>query len=73
MKTYCVHVYEVAHKYEDVKAESPEEAEDQAVNEFFHGGKNWNHISNVEVMRQCECGNDNDVKNTKCNWCGKKL
>ena len=71
MKTYCVHVYEAAHKYEDVKARTPEEAEAKVMHHFFN--TTYDQISNVEVMRQCECGYDKDVENTKCDECGKKL
>lgn len=71
MKTYCVHVYPRAHEYENVRAKTAQEAEDKIVAQEFAG--DWSEVGSVEVMLQCECGQDNDKDNSKCEECGKKL
>jgi hypothetical protein len=70
-KLYCVHVYERAYEYENVKAVSPARAEAQIVQREWAG--NYDDISSIEVMRQCECGLDNDVERKKCDACGANL
>ena len=70
-KKYCVHVYEVPHEYEDIMAESADKAEEIVINYEWAG--DYQDISNVEVMRQCECGYDNDPKEKTCAECGEKL
>jgi hypothetical protein len=70
LKTYCVHVYPAMIDYESIKAKSPEDAEDKVLR------TEWpmhNQVDHVEVMRQCDCGQDNDLDNKKCDSCGKKL
>ena len=70
-KTYCVHVYEQAHQYENIKATSPEQAEMIVIKREWNG--DYNNIGSVEIMRQCDCGYDNELANRKCDECGKKL
>ena len=70
-KTYCVHVYMRPYEYENVKAKSPQDAEDQILRREF---PDTEEVSNVEVMVQCpHCGTDNDTDNKKCEDCGRKL
>jgi hypothetical protein len=72
-RIYCVHVYEQPHIYENIKASSPEDAEDKVMRaENFR----YDDINNVEVMVQCQtedCGLDNDVADKLCESCGNKL
>ena len=69
MKTYCVHVFETPYKYENVRAKNEQEAEAKVINREWAG--DYDEISNVEVMIQCDCGYDNDTDNKKCAECGK--
>lgn len=74
MKLYCVHVYERAHEhllYENVRAKNPQDAEFQVMHREFNG--DYDNIDHVEVMRQCDCGQDNPLEDKKCSDCGKKL
>ena len=73
MPKYCVHVSEVPHIYEDIEADSPQEAKDIVLRREF-GSAGWDDISQVEVMLQCEqCGTDNDTGNATCEDCGAAL
>jgi len=67
LKEYCVHVYPRAYEYENIMATTPEEAEMKVIN------GEYDDIDNVEVMRTCACGTDNDNTNKKCEECGEVL
>ncbi|NIQ15749.1 MAG: hypothetical protein GTO02_15540 [Candidatus Dadabacteria bacterium] len=70
-KKYCVHVYERPYQYENVMAENESKAEEMIIYNEWAG--NYESIQNVEVMRQCDCGYDNDTSNKKCDECREKL
>jgi hypothetical protein len=71
-KTYCVHVYERPREYENVKAKTSADAQAKIIDREWGG--DWDDISSVEVMIQCDdCGTDNDTSNTKCEECGARL
>lgn len=56
--------------YENVRAETP----DQAKAKILEGnGWGYDDVHDVEVMRQCECGLDNDLDEKRCGGCGKSL
>lgn len=69
-ETYCVHIYPRPYEYENIRAENPDKAKEQAIAEgrFF-----WDDIDHIEVMRQCECGYDNEVDEMNCAECGVRL
>ena len=69
-KLYCVHVIE-QYEFEGVKTKTPQEAEDIIVRTQY--ANNYDNIREVVVMRQCECGYDNDNTNKTCDECGAKL
>ena len=69
-KMYCVHIYEKYHDYE-VEAVSPAKAEELVMKREWNG--DYENIDQIEVMRTCECGYDNDLKDKKCAECGLKL
>ncbi len=70
MQTYCVHIYPRAYEYESIKAKTPKDAERKAVRA---AAMDYEDIERLEVMRECECGTDNDPENKTCEECGKKL
>lgn len=71
LKLYCVHVYERPHVFEDIAAKNPAEARGTVIKREWNG--DYNLISHVEVMRECDCGYDNDVRNSTCDECGRPL
>jgi len=56
--------------YENIEADSPEQAEQAVLDTEW---PDYESIDHVEVMRQCDCGYDNDTDNKKCDECGIKL
>tara|TARA_R100000049_G_C1852501_1_gene19193 strand:- start:50 stop:217 length:168 start_codon:yes stop_codon:yes gene_type:complete len=54
-------------------AESAEKAEEMVIQHRYRGLHDYEDLSEVIVMRQCECGYDNDKDNKKCDECGEKL
>ena len=70
-KEYCVHVWEQQHDYEGIMAKSPQEAEAIVIKREWAG--DYENIYQVEVMRTCKCGLDNENTNKKCEDCGAKL
>jgi len=72
-KLYCVHVYPAMIDYESIKADTPDEAIQQVLDREWPYCDENQSIDHTEVMRQCECGYDNDITNKKCEDCGKKL
>lgn len=70
MKTYCVHVYPRPTEYENVRAKTPDDAKTEVVarDKWY-----WDDIDHIAVMRQCKCGQDNDVDEKTCQTCGETL
>jgi len=71
MKTYCVHVYPAMIDYESIEADSPEKAKEVVLK--LDWPDEYESIDHIEVMRQCDCGYDNDTADKKCAECGVKL
>jgi|TARA_Y100000310_G_scaffold213575_1_gene214509 hypothetical protein len=71
-KQYCIHIFERT-DYEGIMAESAEKAEEMVIQHRYRGLHDYEDLSEVIVMRQCECGYDNDKDNKKCDECGEKL
>lgn len=69
-KMYCVHVYPKMRDYETVRATSAKAAERQVLGNDPYA---YDEIDRVEVMRECECGTDNDLSNKNCEQCNKAL
>lgn len=75
-KEYCVHITPQAFEYENIMAETPEQAELIAVR--LHNGGNYDEVGDIEVMRVHHCedmdtATDNPLDETHCLCCGEKL
>jgi|RhiMetdeSRZDD1v2_1073273.scaffolds.fasta_scaffold389226_2 hypothetical protein len=70
-KRYCVRFYERPCEYTGVNAENPADAEAIIVRSQWPGSDE--DIARVEVLRQCACGNANELSATTCADCGEEL
>jgi hypothetical protein len=69
--TYCVHVLE-RREYEDIRADSPYEAEERVVRHFYAG--NTDDIAEIFAMVTCpNCHYDNDGADEHCDEGAKLL
>lgn len=74
-KKWCVHVY-VLHTISGIShCDNVSAAKEEGVKRYLAEGKKRfvDNISDIEVMRECECGMDNDTDNKRCEGCGAKL
>jgi hypothetical protein len=71
LKVWCVHVTEHPRIFESIEATSAVGAKQLVLGQ--HYDENYDNVSYVEVMRECECGTDNDSDAKKCSACGVKL
>ena len=69
-KTFCVHVFERKH-FESVEATDAREAEKLVLDANYPNG--YDAIADVEVMRECACGTDNEPGERVCDNCGEAL
>ncbi len=67
---WCVHAFELR-EFENVEAADAASAEEQVMAKHYRN--DYGDVARVEVMRQCECGSDNDPAAKTCDDCGEPL